>query len=186
MALSTKNQSINHIVSEGCSTICGFFRTTSYQLHTSYSNFTCCVECTLLCNVQGRAYEQVDTSDNVIVEDESLIYLFIINNQVLWKGLYILITVYRLIRSCSTSGTRRVNLVTNPVISHKWGNDREVFTTSGTYPWLFVKQIFHRGQPSRGGDHKIFEVMTSTLQNVFIFRPCTLQSRVHSIRSRKW
>jgi hypothetical protein len=30
--------------------------------------------------------------------------------------------------SCSTSGTRRVNLVTNPVISHEWGKDREVFT----------------------------------------------------------
>jgi hypothetical protein len=37
--------------------------------------------------------------------------------------------------SCSTSGTRRVNLVINPVISHEWGKDREVFTTSGTYPW---------------------------------------------------
>ena len=37
--------------------------------------------------------------------------------------------------SCSTSDTRRVNLVTNPVISHEWGKDREVFTTSGTYPW---------------------------------------------------
>ena len=24
---------------------------------------------------------------------------------------------------CSTSGTRRVNLVTNPVISHEWGKD---------------------------------------------------------------
>ena len=35
--------------------------------------------------------------------------------------------------SCSTSGTRRVNLVTN--------EDREVFTTSGTHPWLFVTQI---------------------------------------------
>jgi hypothetical protein len=34
--------------------------------------------------------------------------------------------------SCSTSGTRRVNLVTNPVISHEWGKDREVFTTSRT------------------------------------------------------
>jgi hypothetical protein len=45
--------------------------------------------------------------------------------------------------SCSTSGTRRVNLVTNPVISREWGKDREVFTTSGTYPWLFVTQIFH-------------------------------------------
>jgi hypothetical protein len=28
--------------------------------------------------------------------------------------------------SCFTSGTRRVNLVTNPVISHEWGKDREV------------------------------------------------------------
>jgi hypothetical protein len=38
-----------------------------------------------------------------------------------------------------------------------------VFTTSGTYPWLFVTQIFHNGQPSHDGDRKIFEVMTSTL-----------------------
>ena len=27
--------------------------------------------------------------------------------------------------SCSASGTRRVNLVTNPVISHKRGKDRK-------------------------------------------------------------
>ena len=38
-----------------------------------------------------------------------------------------------------------------------------MLTTSGTYPWSFVTQIFHNGQPSHGGDHKIFEVMTSTL-----------------------
>jgi hypothetical protein len=38
-----------------------------------------------------------------------------------------------------------------------------VFTTSGTYPWSFVTQIFHNGKPSHGGDRKIFEVMTSTL-----------------------
>ena len=62
----------------------------------------------------------------------------------------------------STSGTRRVNLVTNPVISHERGKDQEVLTTSGTYPWSFVTQIFHNGQPSRGGDRKTFEVMTST------------------------
>ena len=67
----------------------------------------------------------------------------------------------RVSSSCSTSDTRRVNLVTNPVISREWGNDREVFTISGTYPWSFVKQIFHNGQPSHGGDHKPFEVMTS-------------------------
>ena len=38
-----------------------------------------------------------------------------------------------------------------------------MFTTSGTYPWSLVTQIFHSGQPSHGGDRKIFEVMTSTL-----------------------
>jgi hypothetical protein len=64
--------------------------------------------------------------------------------------------------SCSTSGTRRVNLVTNPVISHEPGKDRKVFTTSGTYPGSFVTQIFHSGQPSHGGDRKTYKVMTST------------------------
>ena len=49
---------------------------------------------------------------------------------------------------CSSSDTcRRVNLVTNPVISHECGKDREVLTTSGTYPWSFVTQKFHSGQP---------------------------------------
>ena len=47
----------------------------------------------------------------------------------------------RVSSSCSTSGTRRVNLVTNPVISRERGKDREVFTTSGTYPWSFVTDI---------------------------------------------
>jgi hypothetical protein len=32
-----------------------------------------------------------------------------------------------------------------------------VLTTSGTYPWPFVTQIFHNGQPSHGGDRKTFE-----------------------------
>ena len=65
-------------------------------------------------------------------------------------------------RSCSTSDTRSVNLVINPVISHVRGKEREVFTTSGTDPWSFVTHIFHKGQPSHGGDRKTFEVMTST------------------------
>jgi hypothetical protein len=68
----------------------------------------------------------------------------------------------RVSNSCSTSGTRRVNLVTNPMISHEWGNDREVLTTSGTYPWSCVTQIFYNGQPSHGGDRKMFVAMTST------------------------
>jgi hypothetical protein len=38
-----------------------------------------------------------------------------------------------------------------------------IFTTGGTYPWSFVTQIFRNGQPSHGGDRKIFEVMTSNL-----------------------
>jgi hypothetical protein len=51
---------------------------------------------------------------------------------------------------CSTRDTRRVNLITNPVISHQWGKDWELFTTNGIYPWSFVIQIFHNGQPSHG------------------------------------
>jgi hypothetical protein len=42
-----------------------------------------------------------------------------------------------------SNSTGRVNLATNPVISHKWEKDREVSTTSGTYPWSCVTQIFH-------------------------------------------
>ena len=43
---------------------------------------------------------------------------------------------------CSTSGTRSVALVRNPVTSHEWGKDREAFTTIWTYPWSFMTQIF--------------------------------------------
>ena len=38
----------------------------------------------------------------------------------------------RICSSCSTSGTRHVNLVTNPVINHEWGKDGEVLTTNKT------------------------------------------------------
>ena len=62
--------------------------------------------------------------------------------------------------SCTTSGIRRVFLVTNPVISYELGKEREVFTTSGTYPWSFLTQIFHNDQQSHDGDRKTFEVMT--------------------------
>jgi hypothetical protein len=68
----------------------------------------------------------------------------------------------RVSSSCSTCLTHRVNLVTNPVIINEWGKNREVLTTSGTYSWSFVTQIFHNGQPSHGDDIKTFEVMTST------------------------
>ena len=65
--------------------------------------------------------------------------------------------------SCSNSGTRRAIIVTNPVISYERGKDRIVITTYGTYPWSFVKHILLNGQPSHGGDRKIFEMMTSNL-----------------------
>ena len=37
--------------------------------------------------------------------------------------------------SCSTSGTRRVNLVINPVISHEWRKDHIVITTKACTLW---------------------------------------------------
>jgi len=40
-----------------------------------------------------------------------------------------------------SSGTRRVTLFTDPVISHECGKDRKVFTISGTYRWSFNKWI---------------------------------------------
>ena len=80
----------------------------------------------------------------------------------------------RVCSSCYTSDTRRVNLVTNPVISREWGKDREVFTGSGTHPWSFVTQIFHSGQPNHGGDRNIFEVMILTFGSVASFLAATL------------
>ena len=59
-------------------------------------------------------------------------------------------------RSCSTSGTSRINLAINPVISHAWGMNREVLTTSRTYSWSFVTQKFLSIQPSHGGDRSTF------------------------------
>ena len=64
--------------------------------------------------------------------------------------------------SWSTNDARRVNLVTNPMISREWGKDREVLAKSGIYPWSFVTHIFYNGQPSHGGDRKTSEVLTST------------------------
>jgi len=37
--------------------------------------------------------------------------------------------------------------------------DREVITIKGTYPWSFVTQIFHNGQPSHGDDRTTFEMI---------------------------
>ena len=61
----------------------------------------------------------------------------------------------RVSSSCSTSDTRRVNLITNPVISREWGKDREVLTTMEH----IRGHLWHRYSKT----DNIFEVMTSTL-----------------------
>ena len=48
------------------------------------------------------------------------------------------LTIGGIMYTCSTSGIRRVTLVTIPVISHELGKDQIVITTNGTYPWSFV------------------------------------------------
>jgi hypothetical protein len=71
----------------------------------------------------------------------------------------------RVSSSCSTSDTRRVNLVINPAISREWGKDREVFTSSGTYPWILFRLdmglVYH---PAHGGN----DVVRKTRKNMLI------------------
>jgi hypothetical protein len=95
--------------------------------------------------------------------------------QVLWKGKQFLLHY----------DARRVYLVTNLVINHEWGKDREGFTTNGTYPWSFVTQIFHNGQLSHGGDRKSFEVMTCVSLSVIghlnllpMIQPYTIHKKI--------
>ena len=38
--------------------------------------------------------------------------------------------------------------------------NQDVLTTSGTYPWSVVTQIFRYYSPSHGGGRSTFEVMT--------------------------
>jgi hypothetical protein len=63
-----------------------------------------------------------------------------------------------------TNDIRHVNLVTKSVISHEWGKKRKVLTTSGTFPWSSVTQIFHSSQPSHGGNRKTFDLFLLTLR----------------------
>jgi hypothetical protein len=43
-----------------------------------------------------------------------------------------------------------------------------VFTTSGTYPWSFVTQICHSGQPSHGGDRKTSRLVCCLISRLLI------------------
>ena len=71
--------------------------------------------------------------------------------------------------SCSTIGTRGVNLVSNPVISREWGKDREVFTTIGTYPWSFRAPALDRRTQFENVIHYITEEYEK--KNLAIFFP---------------
>jgi hypothetical protein len=85
----------------------------------------------------------------------------------------------RVISSCSTSGTRRVNLVTNPVISHEWGKDREVFTT--IYLTLVVLQkYFSKNSLS----HNCFVYILSAICfNNYSLYNCYINSQRNKIKS---
>ena len=45
-----------------------------------------------------------------------------------------------------------------------------MFTTSGTYPWLFVTQIFHNGQPRDGDRKKTVKIKISVFRVLAVFR----------------
>jgi hypothetical protein len=65
----------------------------------------------------------------------------------------------RISSSSFTSGTRCVNLVTNLVISHEWGNTGKCLWQMEHIRGHLWPQIFHSGQPCHGGDRKTFEVI---------------------------
>ena len=72
----------------------------------------------------------------------------------------------RVISSCSTCGTRIVILVTNPMISPEWRNDRITNMASGTLS--FVTQILHSCSPCNVGDSPCdgFNLISRTLDSV--------------------
>ena len=76
----------------------------------------------------------------------------------------------RVSSSCSTSGTRRVNLITIPVISHELGKDREVFT-SGTYQGRIQRGAHPARAPPKIGKNIFFGVkscfFTRNTPNIF-------------------
>jgi hypothetical protein len=116
-----------------------------------------CTDYTGSCQSKYHSYDH----DNGIFK--FMVYIIFTLSE--YQSVYDLITeitsVYR--HTTDLTWTHRVNLVTNLVISPEWGKDLVVLTTSGTYPWSFVTQIFNKGQPSHGGDRKTFQVMTTLL-----------------------
>jgi hypothetical protein len=96
----------------------------------------------------------------------------------------------RVSSSYFTNGTRRVYLVTHPMISHEWRKDREVLTTSRTYLWSLVTQIFHNGQPYNtilqfkdvtflSVKESIYQFYNSKLLICYLIQAYRLSSKLH-------
>jgi hypothetical protein len=81
----------------------------------------------------------------------------------------------RVSSSCSTSGTCRVNLVTNPVTSREWGKDREIITTSGTYQY-FQKQSITYSIPACSLNLSPYVPQSGIC--VHVFSSCILVSKI--------
>jgi hypothetical protein len=60
-----------------------------------------------------------------------------------------------------------------------------VFTTSGTYPWSFVTQIFHRGQPSHGDEIKDTTDTDTTASYLDLHLEIDSQGRLRTTLSNK-
>jgi hypothetical protein len=82
------------------------------------------------------------------------------------RSLFIVLSFWIILYMYMYCGTWRVTPVTNTVMRHERGKDREVLTSRGTYPWSFVIQIFRSGQQSHGGDRTTFEAMISTCSGI--------------------
>ena len=67
--------------------------------------------------------------------------------------------------SCTTSGTDRATLVTNPVRSNEWGKLQIFITTKGTHPWSRETQICRYSLPGHVRhryDVTVYQVMWDT------------------------
>ena len=77
----------------------------------------------------------------------------------------------RVSSSCSTSGTRRVNLVTNLVISDEWGKNREVFNT---YNALTSVEILIEQWNWLSVEKTAINVMVTRVSSVWMCISCTI------------
>jgi hypothetical protein len=78
--------------------------------------------------------------------------------------------------SCSTSGTRRVNLVTKPVISHEWGKDREVLTTSSAGFTNRLDRLKSRASKFRRPPANLYNTFDTVIELSYLCGPSALYS----------